>query len=388
MDAARETSVAEAAQSASGGATAPLVIRPASLDDLDALAALEARVFATDRLSRRSFRHFLTEDRDELLVADLGGRIAGYALVLFRAGTALGRLYSIAVEPEAAGRGLGRRLLDAAETAAEGRGCLFLRLEVREDNAKAKALYRSAGYRQVARVADYYEDHEPALRLEKRLIAEVAAPLEPPPYFHQTTDFTCGPACMLMALAWADRSLRPTRALELKLWRDSTTIFMTSGPGGCDPYGLAVALKHRGVEPEVRVSHSGPYFLDGVRSPEKKDVMRLVQEGFREEAHELGIPDGGGAMTESDFAAVLTGEAMALVLVSGYRMYRRKEPHWILAFGRDEGHVFVHDPWFEAESRESFIAAANLPIPAAEFHRMARFGRDNLRAAVLVRKGR
>jgi ribosomal-protein-alanine acetyltransferase len=388
MDAAREHSVAEAVQSGHGaGATAPVTIRPAVLDDLDALAALEARVFATDRLSRRSFRHFLTEDRDELLVADLGGRIAGYALVLFRAGTALGRLYSIAVAPEAAGRGLGRALLDAAETAAEGRGCLFLRLEVREDNAKAKRLYRAAGYRQVARVADYYEDHEPALRLEKRLIAEVAAPLEPPPYFHQTTDFTCGPACMLMALAWADRSLRPTRALELKLWRDSTTIFMTSGPGGCDPYGLAVALKHRGVEPEVRVSHSGPYFLDGVRSPEKKDVMRLVQEGFREEAQALGIPDRGGAMSEADFAAVLGGEALALVLVSGYRMYRRKEPHWILAFGRDDRHIFVHDPWFEAESRESFIAAANLPIPAAEFHRMARFGRDNLRAAVLVRKG-
>ncbi|WP_055036243.1 ribosomal protein S18-alanine N-acetyltransferase [Blastochloris viridis] len=373
---------------ADGAPTAPAAgIRTAKLDDLDALAALECRVFETDRLSRRSFRHFLSQDRDELLVAEVGGRIAGYALVLFRSGTALGRLYSIAVEPEAAGRGLGRRLLDAAETAAETRGCLFLRLEVREDNATAKALYRSAGYRQIARLADYYQDHEPALRLEKRLIAEVEAPLKPPPYFHQTTDFTCGPACMLMALAWDDRSLRPSRALELKLWRDSTTIFMTSGPGGCDPYGLAVTLKHRGLEPEVRVSHCGPYFLDGVRSPEKKDVMRLVQEGFREEAHELGIPDRGGAMTESDYAAVLNGEALALVLVSGYRMYRRKEPHWVLAFGRDDRHIFVHDPWFEAESRESILAAANLPIPAAEFHRMARFGRDNLRAAVLVRKG-
>ncbi|BBF91634.1 ribosomal protein S18-alanine N-acetyltransferase [Blastochloris tepida] len=364
----------------------PATIRPAHLDDLDALAALETRVFATDRLSRRSFRHFLTEDRDELLVAEQEGGVVGYALVIFRRGTALGRLYSIAVAPEAAGHGIGRALLQAAEAAAEARDCLFLRLEVREDNATAIALYRASGYRQIARVADYYEDHEPALRLEKRLLAEVAPPVEAPPYFQQTTDFTCGPACMLMALAWADRSLRPRRSLELKLWRDSTTIFMTSGPGGCDPYGLAVTLKHRGLDPEVRVSHAGPYFLDGVRSPEKKDVMRVVQEGFREEAHDLGISDSAGPL--ADFGAVLDGATLALVLVSGYRMYRRKEPHWVLAFGRDERHIFVHDPWLEAESRESFIAAANLPIPTAEFHRMARFGRDNLRAAVLVRKGR
>jgi hypothetical protein len=41
-------------------APAPVIYaRPAERDDLDALFDLEKRVFATDRLSRRSLRRFL-----------------------------------------------------------------------------------------------------------------------------------------------------------------------------------------------------------------------------------------------------------------------------------------------------------------------------------------
>ncbi len=36
---------------------------------------------------------------------------------------------------------------------------------------------------------------------------------------------------------------------------------------------------------------------------------------------------------------------------------------------------------------ETPTAAANLPIPLAEFERMARYGRDQLRAAIVIRKG-
>ena len=36
------------------------------------------------------------------------------------------------------------------------------------------------------------------------ITAILAALQAAPPYFHQTTEFTCGPACIMMALAWAD----------------------------------------------------------------------------------------------------------------------------------------------------------------------------------------
>ena len=152
------------------------VIRPAVLADLDALECLEQAVFATDRLSRRSFRRFITRPSDALMVAEAGGRILGYVLLLFRARTALARLYSVAVDPAAARRGIGRLLLTAAEEEASGRDCVFLRLEVRADNAAAIALYAAAGYRQFGRYVGYYEDRMDALRFEKRLTLQASPP--------------------------------------------------------------------------------------------------------------------------------------------------------------------------------------------------------------------
>jgi [ribosomal protein S18]-alanine N-acetyltransferase len=62
------------------------------------------------------------------------------------------------VAPKYRGRGVGAGLLVAAEAAARQRGCRELRLEVRQDNAAAMALYESAGYRRIAKLPDYYED--------------------------------------------------------------------------------------------------------------------------------------------------------------------------------------------------------------------------------------
>jgi ribosomal protein S18 acetylase RimI-like enzyme len=363
------------------------VVRAALVADLDALERLEQSVFPTDRLSRRSFRRFIQRPSDALLVAEEAGIVIGYALLLFRERTALARLYSVAVDPAVARRGIGRLLLDAAETQALERGCVFVRLEVRADNAAAIALYLAAGYRQFGRYVGYYEDRMDALRFDKRLVAQVRPPVNPPPYFEQTLDFTCGPACLLMILGWADPRTRLDRMLELKLWREATTIFMTSGLGGCEPFGLAVTLARRGLKPELYLSHPGPYFLDGVRSDEKRTVMRLTQQEFRDEATALGIPVRGAALPAPALAEAFDEGAVAIVLVSGYRMFRKKAPHWVLAHGHDERHIFIHDPWVADEDFETPAAATNLPIPAAEFERMARYGRDQLRATILVRKG-
>ena len=42
----------------------------------------------------------------------------------------------------------------------------------------------------------YYEDGGDALRFEKPLAPAPAALEAAPPYFHQSTEFTCGPACI------------------------------------------------------------------------------------------------------------------------------------------------------------------------------------------------
>jgi len=146
-----------------------LVVRPAVRGDLDALIELEHRVFATDQLSRRSLRRLLTSPTARVIVAEVGGHLAGAAVVLFRLRSGVARLYSIGVTPRHSGQGIGPALLAAVETAAVARKCRCIRLEVHQSNRVAIARYRTTGYRQFGRHAAYYEDGGDALRFEKPL---------------------------------------------------------------------------------------------------------------------------------------------------------------------------------------------------------------------------
>jgi ribosomal-protein-alanine acetyltransferase len=152
-----------------------MTIGPASLDDLDAIEALEAAAFPGDRLSRRSLRAFIRAPSRPLIVARFGDRLAGYALLSARKDGRTARIYSLAVEPAQARRGVGRALLQACERYARARGREALRLEVRYDNPAAIALYEKMGFRPFGRYAGYYEDGGVALRFEKRLAPDSEA---------------------------------------------------------------------------------------------------------------------------------------------------------------------------------------------------------------------
>src|SRR5262245_20973428 len=362
-------------------------VRKAARGDLDALIELEERVFATDRLSRRSLRNFLASPSAELVVAHLRDRLAGTAIVLFRPRALVARLYSIAVAPHLGGRGVAPALLAAAEQAALARGCRALRLEVHVTNHAAISRYRKSGYREFGRLRKYYEDGGDALRFEKRLAADLPALARAPRYFHQSTEFTCGPACMMMALAWADRSFAPAPAFEFQLWREATTIFMGAGPGGCEPYGMAVALARHGLKPEVYVSRAPPYFLATAKSADRRRVMELTQGEFRREASALAIPSHLTRVTESVLMRAFDAGSVAIVLVSGYHLVPRGKPHWIFAFGRDGRHILLHDPAAVRNDQGMAVAAETYAVPWAAFERVIHLGRERLSAAIVIRKG-
>ena len=361
-----------------------LTVRPALAADLDGLVAIEAAAFETDRIARRSFRKLIETPTAAIAVAAMpDGKLVGYALLLFRAGTGLARLYSIAVLPEARGIGVGATLLAESERIAFERDRFLLRLEVREDNPSGIRLYEQHGYRRIGRYLDYYADHCNALRFEKRLRGP--AHTTSVRYYEQTTDFTCGPCCVMMALGHfrPDYAMSPVE--EIKLWRQATTVFMMAGLGGCDPHGLAVSAARNGLSASVHVSREGSLFLESVRDPEKRRVMALAQEDFRHQTVAFEIPVTYQPLDVPAIRAALAEGALPIVLISAYRMFGKKVPHWVLVVGDDGRHLFIHDPWVEDRSRETHNDAANLPIPYAEFERMARWGREPLRAAVVLR---
>ena len=144
-------------------------IRNGTPADLAALCEIESRSFAADRLSRRSFRRHIGSASAHLRVAVTGDGIAGYHLVLTRSGSAVARLYSLAVAAAARGQGLGEKLLaDAARQARRSRAAV-LRLEVRPDNAGAIRLYEQHGFARIGTYRQYYADGSDALRYQKQL---------------------------------------------------------------------------------------------------------------------------------------------------------------------------------------------------------------------------
>lgn len=361
------------------------IYRDATAADVDALMQLENQCFAMDRLSARNFHWMISRANACLIVAEGGGRLCGYALVLFHRGTSLGRLYSLAIADSARGLGLGRQLLGKAEEQARKRDCAYLRLEVRPDNPTAIGLYERMGYRRFAEVEDYYQDHAPALRYEKRILQPSASQMRQVPYYQQTLDFTCGPACLLMAM----KALQPERAMErreeLQLWREATTVFMTSGHGGCSPQGLALAAARRGFAVSLLVSVPGPLFLGGVRDEHKKQVMRLVHEEFERELQASDVRQLHNQPL--NLPRLLAEGGRPLVLISSYRLTRSKAPHWVMVTDCDQDFVYLHDPDIDHSQHRQALDCQHLPVSHADFNRMSCFGADKLRAAVIIYGG-
>ena len=366
--------------------SAPAIhIRDAALSDIEALVRLENASFQTDRLSRRQFRYMLTRGRSRTLLADdPQSGLLGYVLVLFSRGTSVARLYSIAVAPQARGRGVARALVAAAEAAAWEQDRAYMRLEIRRDNPASQALFEGTGYRRFGVLSDYYEDHMEALRYEKTLAPDLKPELQRVPFYEQTLDFTCGPSSLMMAMQALKPDLVLDRTLELRIWREATTIFMTSGHGGCGPFGLALAARRRGFAVELFINDPGVPLVDSVRSPEKKEVMRLVHEDMQDEVRRLGVPVHYKTLGLDRLSECFDSGAVPMVLISSYRIYQEKFPHWVVVTGFDTHFVYVHDPFVDYENGETTLDSINMPIQREEFSRMSRYGRVGLQAVLLI----
>ncbi|MET0605901.1 MAG: N-acetyltransferase [Beijerinckiaceae bacterium] len=133
-------------------------VRAARLTDIEALVAIEQASFSMNQLTRRAIGRAIASKTQDVVVLSIQGDIVGDAIVGFQSGARIARLTSLAVLKSVAGRGLGGRLLAACEARAKARGCIAMRLEARDDNHAAIALYRKAGYREFARIGDDYDD--------------------------------------------------------------------------------------------------------------------------------------------------------------------------------------------------------------------------------------
>jgi ribosomal protein S18 acetylase RimI-like enzyme len=324
-------------------------IRRATRRDLEALVELE-QGFPGDRMSRAGLSRLLTRDSAEIWVAELGQAVVGDAVVLFRHGFDSARLYSMVVDPRHRGRGVAKMLLDAAEEGARERGVVVMRLEVREENSAALALYQQAGYVVRGRTDDYYEDHTAALRLLKRFVTG-GATVRGVPYHPQSFSFTSGSACLMMAMRYHGYPVPLDDWLELTLWREATSTFRMDADGGLSAHGLAVAALRRGFHARLITPGAGVPFADTLTG-EAREVARTAHEGFERELRSLGgkfeVRDFGNA----DAAAALDAGAIGLarLVTPSDAASGEGAGRWVVITGFDDDHLYLHDPELAASS--------------------------------------
>lgn len=361
-----------------------IILREVVEDDLDALLALEEQAFSTDRLSRRSFRHWINTDGRAFIVATVASKLVGYVLVFYHAGTRLARLYSLATDKQFRGRGIASKLIEAGEQAATASGRFFMRLEVGCDNRTATRLYESLGYQRFGVYRDYYEDHSDALRMQKRIrnyrVHEQRVDI---PWIRQNTRFTCGPAALMMAMRGISSDYTPSEHDELQIWREATTIFMTSGHGGCHPLGLALAARQRGFQAEVWMNQRQPLFVDSVRDPNKKHIIEMVHKDYLQQAKQQNIRIHYSDIRQEKLVHALGHHAIPLVLISTWSFEGKKSPHWVTVSGFDSECLYVHDPDPE-EISQSALDCQYQPIAREDFSRISCFGQQRLRTAVII----
>ncbi|MGH9616056.1 MAG: GNAT family N-acetyltransferase [Acidobacteriaceae bacterium] len=149
------------------------VIRPAVIQDLEELTAIDALCFAPGiAYPREEIQYLLSSSSIVTLVAERSSVIIGFGALarrLSRQNARCGELVTIEVLPAFRRESIGAALHQALESRLREWGGSSLHLHVAVDNAAALSFYRGLGYRVVSRIPRYHLRKLDAWEMEKIL---------------------------------------------------------------------------------------------------------------------------------------------------------------------------------------------------------------------------
>lgn len=131
-----------------------MLIRKMTKADIPFVLDIEKQSFSMP-WSKKGFEDAFRNTDNILLVAELDGRICGYACtyVFYEEG----ELTNIAVSPEARGQGIAGAILKVLKDMALAQEVKSIVLEVRVSNSSARHLYESMGFVELGIRKNFYE---------------------------------------------------------------------------------------------------------------------------------------------------------------------------------------------------------------------------------------
>jgi ribosomal-protein-alanine acetyltransferase len=160
-----------------------LLIRKLAAEDLDEVLVLAADSLEAPHWNRRDYEQILSAEPSERLlrcglVADSGGKVAGFAVASWLRQETVAEVEGLFVELDCRRQGVGSALIGACMAWAANAGASAVRLEVRASNSAAHALYRRHGFSTAGVRRGYYSaPAEDALVLQASLLPLTPVPL-------------------------------------------------------------------------------------------------------------------------------------------------------------------------------------------------------------------
>jgi len=168
------------------------------------------------------------------------------------------------------------------------------------------------------------------------------------PYYAQSAEFTCGPACVLMVMKHFDRDLEIGRELEFEVWRQCNMI----GIKGADPFGLSVPLMDSGYDVRLITQRSMTVDQDAWRrrlarnfSSEEIELSMFGMKENRRRAIRRKLPVTYKRPVVADILRGVRGNQVPIALVHMGVIHSLNIPHWIVVTDADEEYVVFNDPY-------------------------------------------
>ena len=169
------------------------------------------------------------------------------------------------------------------------------------------------------------------------------------PYYAQSAEFTCGPACVLMILKHFDPHLKLNRTLEFEVWRQCNMI----GVRGADPFGMSVPLLDAGYEVHLATQRRRMIDPDLWRhrlrehkfTPEDERLAVFGIAENRKRALSRGLTVEYGQLTVERVAMSCNEGSIPIALVHMGVVHQLDIPHWVVVTDAGEDHVAFNDPY-------------------------------------------
>jgi len=165
------------------------------------------------------------------------------------------------------------------------------------------------------------------------------------PFYRQASEFTCGPACLMMAMKVFQPNLRLNRGLEFDIWREANLVESY----GTSKEGLALAAARRGFQAYTMGSSLRHSFVDMIADKIPQidyTMLELLYHDIRRKFRAIGLRNITSKIEPYTIERVLEKSQVPILLTST-SLFRKDEPplpHWVVVTGCGEKGWWLNNP--------------------------------------------